>query len=99
MKKKKGALLFILMAVTISACGNKTSQTENEYIQKSDTVNADTYEQGEESAETEKKDSDAVENGDIIFETEYKIEDYCDGAFIVSKSDGLLYGVLNMKAC
>lgn len=97
MKKKKGALLFILMAVTISACGNKTSQTENEDIQKSDTVNADTYEQGEESAEAEKKDSDAVENGDIIFETEYKIEDYCDGAFIVSKSDGLLYGVLNMK--
>ncbi len=36
-----------------------------------------------------------VKNGDIVFSTEYRIEDYREGCFIVSKSDGLLYGVLD----
>lgn len=36
----------------------------------------------------------AVGNG-WIFSTEYDVEDYCHGCFIVSKNDGLLYGVLD----
>lgn len=33
----------------------------------------------------------------LIFSTEYDIEDYCGGYFIVSKNDGLLYGVLDIN--
>lgn len=33
----------------------------------------------------------------MLFFTEYEIVDYCHGCFIVSKGNGLLYGVLNKK--
>lgn len=36
-----------------------------------------------------------VKSGDIAFSTKYRIEDYQEGCFIVSKSNGLLYGVLD----
>lgn len=35
--------------------------------------------------------------GEIIFETEYDIEGYFQECFIVSKNDGMLYGVLDME--
>lgn len=36
-------------------------------------------------------------SGSTLFSTEYDVEDYCEGVFVVSKSDGLLYGLLDMK--
>lgn len=36
-------------------------------------------------------------NGAVLFSTEYDIEDYCQDCFIVSKTDGLLYGVVDMN--
>lgn len=38
MKKGKIVVLFILMAITISACGNKTSQEDHTDLQENDTV-------------------------------------------------------------
>lgn len=35
-------------------------------------------------------------NGDIVLETEYDIKDYCNGCFVVSKNDDLLYGLLDI---
>lgn len=36
-------------------------------------------------------------NGIVLFSTKYDVEDYCQGCFIVSKNDGLLYGVLDKE--
>lgn len=34
--------------------------------------------------------------GEIVLETEYEVRDYCKGYFIVSKNDGLLYGLMDI---
>ena len=47
--------------------------------------------------ETEESGDLETENyNGLIFSTEYTVKDYCQGCFIVSKNDDLLYGVLDM---
>lgn len=91
LKRKIALVLAFFMAVgTVAGCGKK---------ENNDTpLNSEVE---EEVDEKEEKMDDAEEeitkkSGDVIFSTEYTIEKYCHGRFIVSKSDGLLYGVLDM---
>lgn len=80
MKKGKIVVLFILMAITISACGNKTSQEDHIDLQENDTVIVNTEGQIEdEGIVTEKETSyedksfidSANSKNDIVEITDY----------------------------
>jgi hypothetical protein len=90
MRRIKIVIMLFIMAASTIGCGNEKTK---EVSTVSETTDDLLY-----SSETSVDDDDvmAFENGDVIFETEYQIEDYFRGDFIVSKSDGLLYGVLNL---
>lgn len=47
MKKRKFASLYMLMAMTISACGNQTTQADLAEPQENDAITADTEGQTE----------------------------------------------------
>jgi hypothetical protein len=66
----------------LSACGSTTSN--NNFAESNAVV--------EQNKEKKKSNND----GEMLFSVNYDVEDYCDGYFIVSKSDGLLYGLLDM---
>lgn len=91
-KRKIGIALLIL--TLFSACGNEDIQGEKEES-KQETSSFLDVNQGDEG-QNDKADR-VRENGSIIFTTEYEIENYCNGLFIVSKSEGLLYGVLDLN--
>lgn len=78
---KKITSVCCVLLIAVGMASCGTSQTIN--IQEKDAVS-----QAEKST---------IKNGSILFSTEYDIEDYCQDTFIVSKSDGRLYGVLDMK--
>lgn len=84
-------MMIICLLVTGLFVG--CSRTEGSDI----TSDNETTNRKSEDIEVNDKDENAAEeeNGSVIFSTEYTVEDYCQGCFIVSKSDGLLYGVLN----
>lgn len=52
------------------------------------------YASEEEEERIMEEEANAEQRG-LIFQTDYEIEDYCDGHYIVSKNDGLLYGILD----
>lgn len=97
---KKKVVIALLMFSLLSACGNEEMQQEEKGETKQET-SAFFEEKENEEAQNEKEsiitENVVRENGSIIFTTEYEIEDYCNGLFIVSKSDGLLYGVLDLN--
>lgn len=97
---KKKVVIALLMFTLFSACGNEEIQQEEKGETKQET-SAFFEEKENEEAQNEKEsiitENIVRENGSIIFTTEYEIEDYCNGVFIVSKSDGLLYGVLDLN--
>lgn len=94
--RKKFYFVIVLSIISLSACGKQkidntsVSGADDQYVEKNSESDFEKDIKNVESEENEKGDNS-------IFETEYKIEDYCGGDFIVSKSDGLLYGVLNMQ--
>lgn len=58
MKKRKFASLYMLMAMTISACGNQTTQADLAELQENDAITADTEGQTEyEEAAAEEEES------------------------------------------
>lgn len=99
MRKRYGYACIAVCVALLGGCG----QAESE-IAKESTVNLeDSMGKMEASAEVVEEDSvveglqaDEVSDG-LIFLTDYIVEDYCHGCFIVSKNDGLLYGVLDKK--
>lgn len=91
MRKKIVGILMLLLVLLVCACGKKEENT----VQKPVLVIEENQVKESTVLEEVEKEEKAI-NG-LIFSTEYKIEDYCNGHFIVSKNDGLLYGVLDMK--
>lgn len=97
---KKKVVIALLMFTLFSACGNEEIQQEEKGEAKQETS---AFFEEKENAEAQNEKESIItenivrENGSIIFTTEYEIEDYCNGVFIVSKSDGLLYGVLDLN--
>lgn len=86
--------LILSMCISLFACGNKEEKQDNNL----NAPNAATS-SGEENYSDD--DINGAEERDISsnleFETEYKVEEYKKGMLIVSKSDGLLFGVVNSK--
>ena len=94
---KRQFLCFIMVAILmLSGCGKdnevKMNDVHSENVEKT-VVNHNTDNENV----SEIDDVSKIGNGTAIFSTDYKIEGYCNGDFIVSKSDGLLYGVLDMQ--
>lgn len=94
----KSKIAFIILGATImlAGCGSK-NEKDSANDKKTETKVEVTTEYdvgvGKESEHVEKN----IGNGSALFSTDFKIEDYCNGNFIVSKSDGLLYGVLDIN--
>lgn len=103
MKKKIICAVISCISFSICGCGESTEKMESDYndmIEAEESIGEveETSDTAEEDAEEDEEivSTDTVENG-LIFSTEYEIEDYCQGCFIISKNDGLLYGVLDRK--
>lgn len=101
MRKAWCFIVIVTGLALLSGCGNADRKDTETGI----TERADNTEQTEisETDIMESMESDVPEdipeeganvNG-VLFSTEYDVEDYCQGCFIVSKNDGLLYGMLD----
>lgn len=91
MKKK---VAFIGMALLVlTSCGKELQENNGIDYEENKEIQNDVTDSNVVQESMENTDG----NGDIIFDTEYTIEDYCNGVFIISKSNGLLYGALNME--
>lgn len=90
MKKKKVIILIACLALLLLGCESKQNSNEDSYsnVTKNEIVQENTPTHKNEEKDVGEK---------IAFETNYKIEEYCNGYFIVSKSDDLLYGVLDIN--
>lgn len=77
----------------VCGCGNKDVEKSEEVSSQKNVSELLETEQVSEIVDTTEK-NDFSYNG-LIFRTDYTIEDYCQGCFIVSKNDGLLYGLLD----
>lgn len=93
-----------MIMMSLSGCGKAEKSKENEVISNvtNNEINAtvNETEQLEDSAETMETDSETESEIDLnlpAFSTEYDIVDYKQGYIIVSKNDGLLYGVLDSE--
>lgn len=101
MKKVKtillGSAVICGILVSICGCGKITEENGTSYSDTTEDKKRDAETEEARIEETEEMVSaDLIENG-LIFSTEYEVEDYCQGCFIISKNDGLLYGVIDMK--
>lgn len=93
MRRKNLLIIGMSIALLFSGCGKEAEVPLNEQRTEESGIMEESFEMEEEVIIEEKPQ---FENG-LIFSTEYEIEDYCGGYFIVSKNDGLLYGVLDMN--
>lgn len=90
---------LVVCLALISGCREKQENVnegtvniqEENLSGQADDGNGYEAEPGEEKNDT----SDVLVSNGKIFSTEYDVEDYCHGCFIVSKNEGLLYGVLD----
>lgn len=84
-------ILVLLCFVFIFMCGCKDKSTVEE--EKGEILTNSTIENIVDHAFEE----ESLSEDQPIFTTEYTIEEYCHGCYIVSKNDGMLYGVLDKK--
>ncbi|MEE1034302.1 MAG: WG repeat-containing protein [Agathobacter sp.] len=95
---KKRVLCVILVSILmLSGCGKSNDQKQVNEVRLKNTEKAVSNQNTEKASVSETDNISKTGNGSAIFSTNYKIEDYCNGDFIVSKSDGLLYGVINIQ--
>lgn len=92
--KKLWKILFVACLISVlSACGNTSvKQDENTYSYPYEDEVINGYDI------TDNTDSQPLyssNNDGLLFTTEYTIVDYVENAIIVSKNNGLLYGVLD----
>lgn len=101
MKKVICVIGIILTIMCIGGCGEMVATKGNDAIKEEKDVENVTdkvsrTEEREDSVEILEEDLEMNSNSSV-FSTEYDIEDYEGGYIIVSKNDGLLYGVLDSK--
>lgn len=87
MKKIAYLLLTATLLLSVTACGN-TSDKDTDEEKESGSTYVD------ESVDVSAENDSSLEDG-FLFTTEYDIEDYVENGIIVSKNDGLLYGMLD----
>ena len=73
----------------------KTKENEVEKNEVEENKSGESELEIEESKTEEKELEEDIRRNGFVFSTEYTIEDYCHGCYIVSKSNGLLKGVLD----
>lgn len=96
---KKYLIELVVCLALISGCREKQENVnegtvniqEENLSGQADDGNGYEAEPGEEKNDV----LDVLVSNGKIFSTEYDVEDYCHGCFIVSKNEGLLYGVLD----
>ncbi len=100
--KKVIWVLISCCILCLTGCSNEKINTDSEVVDSTkETVETSEYvdHNMDFAISSEEQKDDIVENDvpvdGILFTTEYTVEDYCQGCFIVSKNDGLLYGVLD----
>ena len=74
---------------------NNTTETESADTENTDTKNTDTENTDTKNTDTENTNTENTNTGYEI-PTEYDMEEYADGYIIVSKTDHLLYGVIDI---
>ena len=95
--KKRVLYVILVSTLMLSGCGKSNDQKQLNEVKSENTEKAVSNQNTEKASVSEKDNIRKIGNGSAIFSTNYKIEDYCNGDFIVSKSDGLLYGVINIQ--
>lgn len=101
MRKTWRFIAIVTGLALLSGCGNAnrkdtetgiTEQTNN--TEQTEISETDIMESMESDVPEDIPEESTNVNG-FLFSTEYDVEDYCQGCFIVSKNDGLLYGMLD----
>lgn len=85
----KALMLLAISGMIFSGCG----KTEKTYVSQKKTETEISKTENDNELETEKEDT--LEGKNYKITTEYDLEDYASGYVIVSKNDGLLYGVID----
>lgn len=88
--KKRVLYVILVSTLMLSGCGKSNDQKQLNEVTSENTEKAVSNQNTEKASVSEKDNIRKIGNGSAIFSTNYKIEDYCNGDFIVSKSDGLL---------
>lgn len=91
MKKLLLIVLSVILCLVLASCKNE----ENPQIEPSENLDSITESFFDEPIED--NESESSSSGTLLFTTEYEVVDYVENAIIVSKNDGLLYGVLDNK--
>mgnify|MGYP003290425578 CR=1 FL=1 len=89
MKKLLLIVLSVILCLVLAGCKNE----ENPQIEPSENLDSITESFFDEPIEDNEYESSS--SGTLLFTTEYEVVDYVENAIIVSKNDGLLYGVLD----
>ena len=90
---KKNKYLWTLLCLSLlGGCGQ--NETDVVDTNKNSEITENVQTETTSNNITDEKTENITTNG-LAFTTEYTIEDYCHGCYIVSKNDGLLYGVLD----
>ena len=87
------SILFI--GVSLCSCEKKESLS-NQSTMIDNGVTFEASSSSEKYSEITQPEETANFINGLLFSTEYDVVDYCQGCFIVSKNDGLLYGVLDI---
>lgn len=91
MKKLLLIVLSVILCLVFAGCKNE----ENPKIEPSENLDSITESFFDEPIEDNEYESSS--SGTLLFTTEYEVVDYVENAIIVSKNDGLLYGVLDNR--
>lgn len=88
---KKTMMLLAISGMIFSGCGKE----EKTYVPQKKTETEISKSENDSELETETEGISEGKNYKIT--TEYDLEDYASGYIIVSKNDGLLYGVIDKE--
>ena len=93
--KKRLLMSILFIGVSLCSCEKKESLS-NQSTMIDNGVTFEASSSSEKYSEITQPEETANFINGLLFSTEYDVVDYCQGCFIVSKNDGLLYGVLDM---